>query len=374
LLNQAAATAPVEDCRCAVCGAPLTPRGFEARQVHTQLGVVTLRRRYYTCPAEHGGYAPMDQQLALVGQWSAGMQEWMQYVSAKDSFAGGAECIALFSGQVAAPSSIRAVAEWHGARKEAAQQKEIAERLQRRQEPPRTPAPARLYVAVDGAHVPERGEWKECKVGVVFETSARLPLRVRWREYVAAIEPMAQFGERLYTVAQRHGVEHAAELVVLGDGAPAIWELASMHYPQATQILDFYHASEHLHAVRALAWPADDPHGERWTRAQIVRLKRGWWDAFIAAFAALPPLSGKRDQALRYFLNNRARMQYRAYRARLLFIGSGIVESACKQVVTRRMKITGARWLHPGAQAIIQIRVAYLNGAYCPRAQIRLAA
>ncbi len=224
--------------------------------------MITLRRRYYTCPAEHGGYAPMDQQLALVGQWSAGMQAWMQYVSAKDSFAGGAECIALFSGQLAAPRSIRAVAEWHGARTHAAQQDEIAQRLQRQQEPPRTPARARLYVAVDGAHVPERGEWKECKIGVV-----------------------------------------------LGDGAPAIWELASMHYPQATQSLDFYHASEHRHAVRALAWPADDPHGEYWTRAQIVRLKRGWWDAFIAAFAALPPLSGKRDQARRYFLNNHERMQ-----------------------------------------------------------------
>jgi hypothetical protein len=229
LLNRAAAAAPVEACVCAVCGAALTSRGFEARQVHTQMGVITVRRRYYTCPAGHGGYAPFDAQLELLGPWSSGMQTWMQYVSAKDSFAGGAECLAQLSGQVVAPSSIRTVAEWHGARREAAQQEEMAQLRQRAATPcaaaapAAAPAPARLYVAVDGAHVPERGEWKECKVGVVFATSARRPRHKRHRDRISRRARLCITNDKTCRLSpRRRGAAHGARKVAMQRFAAAV--------------------------------------------------------------------------------------------------------------------------------------------------------
>jgi len=350
-------------------------RGFEKRQVASQLGEVTLSRRCYTCPKGCGGYAPFDARLGLYGKWSTGMQEWMQYAAAKDSFDGGAESIEKFSGVVASASSVREVAEWHGTRKEEEQQRAIEDARGRMTRPADDSAtPHRLYVGVDGAHVPERPEWKECKVGVVFATSSKRPLTPRRRTYVAGIEPVELFGERLNVFAGRRGMESAREVICLGDGAPWIWDMMSTYYPHATQILDFFHACEHLHAARLLRWNDKEPDGDWWERAQQARLKRGWRDAFAQGFDQLPPSADGRDKAWNYFETNRPRMHYREYRARRLFIGSGIVESGCKQIVTRRMKITGARWLHGGAQAIVQIRVAYLNGGYAPPSRLRAAA
>jgi len=191
VLNDAAAAEPVEACSCLKCGREMKHRGFEKRQVASQMGDVTLSRRCYTCPKGCGGYAPFDARLGLYGKWSTGMQEWMQYAAAKDSFDGGAESIEKFSGVVASASSVREVAEWHGTRKEEEQQRAIEDARGRMTRPADDSAtPHRLYVGVDGAHVPERPEWKECKVGVVFATSSKRPLTPRRRTYVAGIEPV----------------------------------------------------------------------------------------------------------------------------------------------------------------------------------------
>lgn len=340
----------------------------------TQLGTVTVRRRYYTCPVPgHGGQAPFDEALGIVHRCSIGMQRWMQRVAAQGSFEEGADTIAAFSGVAVAPSTVRAVAVWHGARRDEAQAAE-ARLLEERRLPEPAIAPHRVYVEMDGAHLPERPEWKECKVGCVFQTTEARPLRPKKPRYIAAVEAAAEFGTRLFTAAWRYGVMKAREVVVLGDGAPWIWELAAMHFPQATHILDFFHVCERLHDARRLRWPAEDDHmADWWIRAQQARLKRGWWDAFVNAFDLIPA-GEERTRIMNYFDTNRPRMHYRDYRARRLFIGSGTAESSCKQVVTRRMKITGARWNHSSAQAIVQIRVAFLNGDFDPSPALTNAA
>ena len=326
------------------------------------MGRVTVLRRYYTCPERgHGGGAPFDKALCIVHRCSTGMQRWMERVAAQGSFEEGAGTIAQFSGVEVAPSTVRAVAVWHGTRRDEAHADDMRA-LDRRTLPEPAQAPKRVYVEMDGAHLPERVEWKECKVGSVFHTTPANPLRPRHTRYVAGIEAAAAFGRRLFAAAWRYGVMKAAEVVVLGDGALWIWELAAMHFPQATQILDFFHVCERLHETSRIKWAVEnDPAADWWVRAQQARLKRGWWDAFVQAFEEIPS-NGERDKHLCYFESNRCRMQYRTYRARRLFIGSGMAESSCKQVVTRRMKITGARWNHSSAQALVQVRVAYLNG------------
>jgi len=341
----------------------LRARGFERCDLTTQLGVVTVRRRYYTCPqAGHGGWAPFDQLLSVVHRCSTGMQRWIQYAGAQCSFEESAETIAEFSGVAVAPSTVRAVTVRHGLRRDEAQAEQMRALDERRLPEPAT-APQRIYIEMDGATVLARTEKKECKVGVVFHTTAAKPLRPKRVRYVAGIETAAVFGKRLFTAAWNYGVMKAQEVVALGDGAPWIWDLVALYYPQATQILDFFHGCEHLREISRLRWPDEgNPVADRWVRAQQARLKRGWWDAFMLAFDEIPFAGDERAKLLGYFESNRCRMQYRDYRARRLFIGSGMAESGCKQVVIRRMRITGARWNPPSAHALVQIRVAYLNG------------
>ena len=139
-----------------------------------------------------------------------------------------------------------------------------------------------------------------------------------------------------------------------------------MLFPNAVQILDLYHAYEHLSAVRHCCWRDDDPVGLAWYRAQKRRLKAGNLNAFFSHFTEVPTRTAEqrecRDTALSYFQNNRARIRYGEFRRKGYFIGSGVVESACKRIVTQRLKLCGARWSNSGAHLLAQLRAAHLNG------------
>ena len=128
-LRREAAAEPPRDCACDICGTPMESRGFEEIGVVTQMGEVTLGRRYYTCPTVgHGGYAPFDRLLGLHNHTSKGMQDWICYTAAKEAFAGAAETVAVFSGVALGHATVQEVAEWHGQQVDAAQ-KALVERV-----------------------------------------------------------------------------------------------------------------------------------------------------------------------------------------------------------------------------------------------------
>jgi hypothetical protein len=190
--------------------------------------------------------------------------------------------------------------------------------------------------------------------------------------YVAGLLTAADFGVQLYAEAMRRGVERARQVVILGDGAQWIWRLAEEHFPGAIQILDFWHASQHVWKVAQAVWGEGSARTAEWAEAVIAdHLIVGDVIGLLLAIRSLPtvaPKPGEKksvpEQALEYFSNNAPRMRYLEYRARGLEIGSGTVESAGKRVVGQRCKAPGMRWSEEGLTAILNLRTHVLNDRY----------
>ena len=153
--------------------------------------------------------------------------------------------------------------------------------------------------------------------------------------YLATFAPAAGFGTLMAAEAYRRGAERARQLTILGDGAAWIWNLAAQHFPAATQIVDLYHAREHLHELGEPDHPSScsAPATTAGSLQRLADLDHGDIPAILAAARALPLTSRKardRDKALHYFETNAHRMHYAWYRDHGLFIGSGAVEAGCK--------------------------------------------
>jgi hypothetical protein len=244
---------------------------------------------------------------------------------------------------------------------------------------------SRMYIAMDGTQVPtvpsetagrkgrgEEGEAKtrEARLGCVFiqttVDSSGEPVRDDCSTtYVGAIETAEQFGLRIYAEAVRRGVLEADEVVLLGDGAFWIWTIADLHFHGAIQIIDLYHALEHLSLVAKSVHPVMDKKTKRWLEIRYDQLKRGDIEALVRSFKRLRPEDTEAEKVVAreidYFLKNRERMRYGEFRRKGLFIGSGVVEAGCKTVIGRRLGQSGMRWTVRGANAIIALRCCQLS-------------
>jgi hypothetical protein len=214
---------------------------------------------------------------------------------------------------------------------------------------------------------------REAKLGCVFTQTSfdaeGWPIRdPASTSYVGAIETAEEFGPRLFTEAVRRGLQRATTVIVLGDGAPWIWNLAEEHFPDAVHIVDLYHAREHLAAVGRLAFGSGSELGTAWVAARRDELDDGDVEAIIAAIRKLPSNDPKVQDEFRkeaeYFETNKLRMCYKHFRARGLFVGSGVVEAGCKTVIGQRLKQSGMRWGVEGANAVIALRCRLLSNRW----------
>jgi hypothetical protein len=177
-------------------------------------------------------------------------------------------------------------------------------------------------------------------------------------------------GQRLALEAHRRGLEGAGQVAVLGDGAEWIWQLAAEHFPQATQIVDWFHASERIWELGRALFGAGTTQTTAWVEGQLARLARGEAARLAAEWQHLSgsgPIAAVRDAQVTYFTNQASRMAYDRYRAAGWDIGSGMVESACKHLIGAREKGPGMRWSEAGAQTVAAVRVLLFNdrwGAY----------
>ena len=157
----------------------------------------------------------------------------------------------------------------------------------------------------------------------------------------------------------RRGADHVRQLTILGDGAAWIWGIATAKFPEATQIVDLFHAREHLHDLaRQLEFMLGDQKDE-WLAARLEDLDYGDIDGICKASRVFPLEGIKKnelDTALGYFENNAPRMRYHWFRQCGLFVGSGVVEASCKTIVGQRLKQAGMHWTTSGADAIIALR------------------
>ena len=231
-----------------------------------------------------------------------------------------------------------------------------------------TTPPRHLYVGMDGTTAHIGGDWHEVKIGVVYEGQPGEDGldTVHHARYVAIQETSEPFGDRLYALAAQAGVELAGATVVIGDGAQWIWNAAGQHYPRAIQIVDYWHACEHIHALGRAYYGEGSPQGQRWARAHCRALKSQGPGKLLRALARLSAKPGEQKQAVEreqgYFRRNRRRMEYGQFRVAGLMIGSGPVEAACKVVVGQRLKGAGMRWSTAGADAVLAARAALLSG------------
>ena len=236
-----------------------------------------------------------------------------------------------------------------------------------------------LYGAIDGTGVTMtaketagrqgkgedgRARTREVKLGVFFTQDdvdeKGYPVRDRASSsYIATFEPAAVFGDLVKAEGIRRGADHVRQLTILGDGAAWIWNIASSKFPEATQIVDLFHAREHLHDLARQLEFMLLGHKEEWLAARLEDLDYGDIDGICRAARAFPLNGVKKDEldtALGYFENNAPRMRYRWFRQCGLFVGSGLVESGCKAVIGQRLKLSGMRWTTGGADAIATLR------------------
>jgi hypothetical protein len=209
-----------------------------------------------------------------------------------------------------------------------------------------------------------RARTREVKLAVFFTQDGldKDGYPVRDREstsVIAAFEPASAFADLVKAEGIRRGADHVRQFTVLGDGAAWIWNIATSKFPGATQIVDLFHAREHLHDLaRSLEFMLLDRKDE-WLAARLEDLDYGDTDAIVAATREYPLEGVKKDEidtALGYFENNAPRMRYHWFRRYGLFTGSGVVEASCKTVIGQRLKQSGMHWTVNGADAIIALR------------------
>jgi hypothetical protein len=372
------------------------PCGHEAhfKEMRTKtflsvVGPVQIRRPYYLCPHCSQGQHPVDRDLGIAGlESSPGVRRMEAVVGSDAPFGRGCEPLKLLAGLDVTAKAIERTAETIGdaiAKRELediACAKQLILPVVAKQNIPK------LYVLMDGTGVPavlaetqgragkmdgQRAHTRECKLGCVFTQTAvddeGRPIRDSdSTTYTGAIETAEEFGPRIYTEAWRRGWEWATLRIVIGDGAIWIWNLADLHFPGAIQIVDLYHAREHLWEVAALLFPNDSARQKRWMITSQHLLDNGHIERLVKCLRTLesenPELVQKLSVEAEYFERNSHRMQYPEFRKLGLFVGSGVVEAGCKTVIGSRLKRSGMFWTIRGANAIIALRCCLLNGRF----------
>ena len=361
--------------------------GYRDKNIDTVLGRIVVRRAVYHCGPCRRGVVPRDEELGVGGaSLSPGLRKMTARVAATAPFAPAAELLAELAGIRLHPKRIERSAEADGAAA-AVRIKTESHAIARGQvtvlagPADRGTPPDKLYIAVDGTGVPMvgaavcgragkspdgRARTREVKLAALFtQTSvddAGRPVRdPDSTSYLASFAPAAEFATLLHAEARRRGADTIRQLVVLGDGAPWIWNLATTIAPEATPIVDLYHAREHLHALAAHLTGVLGQAHPAWLTARLADLDAGDIETLVTETERLHPqlsadLTNATTKALGYFKTNAHRMRYAYFRAHGMFVGSGVIEAGCKSIVGQRLKLSGMRWNIPGATGILTLR------------------
>ncbi len=363
------------------CGTPMESQGLREKELLTILGPVSYWRSMFQCPLCQATRYPGDEALDVVDTTrSPGLRRMMARAGSKSTFKEGRDDLKVYAGIQVSAKDVERVAESIGQQMEvwSSQQREAI--LQQSESVPAEKIIPILYITYDGTGVPmtkadlrgRKGKQvdgsartREAKLGCVFTqtTVDAKGFAVRDPEstsFVGAIEPAEKFGWRIYQEAVRRGLLKAQRVVVLGDGAEWIKNVAEMHFPEATLIIDLYHAREHVSALSKLLLGPNEK--------QVAQQRIRWWTdldsgkvekILLHARRNLPKESEARQKVqaeIHYLEKNKQRMRYAEFRAQGLFVGSGVVEAGCKTIIAQRLKQSGMEWSTRGANAIISLR------------------
>ena len=230
-----------------------------------------------------------------------------------------------------------------------------------------------IYVGVDGVMTPlnQKQGYKEAKVGVIFwkkdhEKRNKRGI-VRQREYIATLKTRDEFRGKIEKLYQQVIGDKTNQTVVIGDGAHWIWDMAEKQFPGSIEILDFYHLSEYVWNVAKTTYPKREEKQKKWVHQQQQLLKKSQWKSVISSCEKIKRKNKEQNLAItdleRYLTNNQNRIDYQKYLKLGLMIGSGVVESSNRRIVTQRLKQAGMHWSKKGAEGVMALRASYLSSS-----------
>ena len=348
------------------------------KEVMTVLGSVRVKRNYYYDADCREGWCPKDRQLGIEGSsYSSGVRRMMGRVGSSRPFRSGEEDLMELAGLRLTAKAIERSCHQLG--------NEAEEYVKQLSGEADTEAIETLYICMDGTGVPvvkaettgragkgEDGQarTREAKLGCVFTQTSLdeegCPVRDEYSTtYIGAIEKAEDFSKRIYSEAKRRGLERAKRVCVIGDGALWIWNIVQDNFWNAIQIIDIYHAREHYWNCARVFFGANTQRLKEWTKRRQEELDSGNVEAVIIALRRLWPKSEEakkmRNTTVKYFEQNKDRMRYNVFRAQGFFVGSGVIEAGCRNVIGQRLKQSGMHWTVSGANSIITLRCCLLS-------------
>lgn len=387
---------PAAELACS-CGGTVRYQRRREASLTTVFGKIRYERAYYAgCGCGHG-QAPVDAQYGLVpGAMTSGLAALLGLAGIEFGFDESRAWLRAFLLFDVSENTVRSETQTFGAlqaQREAALQRQSQDEtyLQARLREP-APTVQRLYGSIDAAKVrieprPKAGkkpdsteQWRDLKVGTWYEAEAvpaaqRSPrqrakferehavFRAKHIRYYCDLCDAENFGRLMWATGCATQADLIRELVFVCDGAVWIWNLIQRYYPQAVQIVDWFHAADRLQTVAHAAFAAGAER-DVWRETVTTDLWEGRVDAVIRACERLATACPAAREAMTYFTNHAQRMHYDRYRAAGYLIGSGTVESGCKQIVAQRLKQPGAQWEVPGAVQTAKARAAWLSGEW----------
>src|SRR6202162_881574 len=372
--------------RCG-CGQEARLVGRRSKQVQSVLGPLQLERAYYHCSSCGHGFCPRDEHLGIENtSLSPALTRMVGTVGAMVSFQEGSELLQELAGVAVDAQQVERTAEALG--------KELAEDERVHTEPlDSLPLPQTLYLGMDGTGISllaeelagrigkqpdgpaKTGEVKLCTIWSAESLDAEgTPIRDEGSvTYSAALESASAldtaaerspFAQRVGREATRRRFCQAPRRVVLGDGALWIWNIAEDQFPDATQIVDRYHAKQYLSDLGKALYGLTTSRAAQWAERRKKELDTGKFPALFTAIRRQVPRCDLARRCLHYFKTNRERMRYPEFHAQGLCTSTGVVEAGCKVAIGTRLKRAGMHWTKPGSNAIIALRCSKLSGRF----------
>jgi hypothetical protein len=369
------------------CGGNLRYQRTQAAKIESVFGWISYTRSYYAECQCGKGKAPLDDEFGLkAGKITPGLARRLALAGSGLAFGESTGWIKAFLLLDMSENSIRKETQGFGQIRVDSEEKWSAqcqdevylqERL--RQE---TERPEQMYGSLDGAHVriedpDEEEEWREMKTGCWYRVETvpasqhtkrhhkkaaigQQALQAKDQQYYCDIQEVDEFANLFWATGCRAKADLAKELVFLGDGAKWLWRLVETYFPHAVQIVDWHHAEERLEKVAKDVF-SQGTQQNTWLEDIRTAL---WWGNVAFVIRACEALSHRSEEAaaaLTYSRNNQDRMQYDHFREQGYMIGSGTIDSACKQIVSHRLRCSGAQWTVEGARLTAKARAAWLS-------------
>lgn len=366
------------------CGAVAQYHGRHKKTFESVLGPLQLERAYYHCEQCQSGFCPRDRDLRLESfSLTPGVLRMTASASALLSFEESRGLLRELAGVEVSARQVERAAEALGA--------EIAVDEHQHVERIGEMAPT-MYLGMDGTGVPMRAEevvdragkqadgsakTREAKLVTIWTAESRdaegRPVRDPGSvTYSAAIESastpdtspdLSDFAARVQREASRRGFAEAQRPVILGDGSAWIWNTATELFPQATQILDRFHAKEHLSKVGKAIY-GDGLEGKRWIDLRYDELDEGRLKSLVEALHVHAGQYKEARECIHYLWKNRRRMRYPRFHQQGFCTSTGVVEAGCNVAIGTRLKRSGMHWTLKGANTIIALRCCKLSGRF----------